>query len=77
MSTIGEFSAAFMTLCTVLTSFDSVKKFLQFQLSVNVVAVVLTFVSAVASNSESSVLSAVQLLWVNRELPFVPPLQLR
>lgn len=66
-----------MTLCTVLTSFDSVKKFLQFQLSVNVVAVVLTFVSAVASNSESSVLSAVQLLWVNRELPFVPPLQLR
>ncbi|ORX36943.1 hypothetical protein BD324DRAFT_627796 [Kockovaella imperatae] len=44
---------------------DSVKKFLQFQISVNITAVVITFVSAVASNSEESVLSAVQLLWVN------------
>ena len=33
--------------------------------SVNITAVVITFVSAVASNSEESVLSAVQLLWVN------------
>lgn len=38
---------------------------LQFQLTVNITAVVLTFISAVASNSESSVLTAVQLLWVN------------
>ncbi|WVQ83119.1 calcium-translocating P-type ATPase, PMCA-type [Cryptococcus sp. DSM 104549] len=44
---------------------DSVKKFLQFQISVNITAVVITFVSAVASSSESSVLTAVQLLWVN------------
>ncbi|KAL2801543.1 hypothetical protein BJX63DRAFT_417160, partial [Aspergillus granulosus] len=44
---------------------DAVKKFLQFQLTVNITAVVLTFVSAVASNDEGSVLSAVQLLWVN------------
>lgn len=44
---------------------DSVKKFLQFQLSVNVCAVLVTFVSAVASSDESSVLTAVQLLWVN------------
>lgn len=44
---------------------DSVKKFLQFQLTVNVTAVVLTFVSAVASAKEQSVLNAVQLLWVN------------
>ncbi|EIW70907.1 hypothetical protein TREMEDRAFT_29328 [Tremella mesenterica DSM 1558] len=44
---------------------DSVKKFLQFQISVNITAVVITFVSAVASNSETSVLTAVQLLWVN------------
>jgi Ca2+-transporting ATPase len=44
---------------------DSVKKFLQFQISVNITAVVITFVSAVASSSEESVLSAVQLLWVN------------
>ncbi|ODV93350.1 hypothetical protein PACTADRAFT_51950 [Pachysolen tannophilus NRRL Y-2460] len=43
----------------------SIKKFIQFQLTVNVTAVVLTFVSAVASSSGSSVLTAVQLLWVN------------
>ncbi len=44
---------------------DAVKRFLQFQLTVNVTAVVLTFVSAVSSSDESSVLTAVQLLWVN------------
>lgn len=44
---------------------DSVKKFLQFQISVNITAVIVTFVTAIASNSESSVLTAVQLLWVN------------
>lgn len=44
---------------------DSVKKFLQFQISVNITAVVITFISAVASSNEESVLSAVQLLWVN------------
>jgi P-type Ca2+ transporter type 2C len=37
----------------------------QFQITVNITAVVLTFVSAVASGDESSVLTAVQLLWVN------------
>ncbi|KAF5982581.1 Ca2+-transporting ATPase [Fusarium coicis] len=44
---------------------DSVKKFLQFQLTVNITAVVLTFVSAVASSKQESVLNAVQLLWAN------------
>ncbi len=44
---------------------DSVRKFLQFQITVNITAVVLTFVSAVASGDEKSVLNAVQLLWVN------------
>ncbi|RIA84092.1 hypothetical protein C1645_698910 [Glomus cerebriforme] len=44
---------------------DAVKKFLQFQLTVNVTAVMLTFISAVSSNEQKSVLSAVQLLWVN------------
>ena len=44
---------------------DSVRKFLQFQISVNVVAVLITFISAVASSSETSVLTAVQLLWIN------------
>ena len=44
---------------------DAVKKFLQFQITVNITAVVLTFVSAVASSDERSVLNAIQLLWVN------------
>lgn len=44
---------------------DAVRKFLQFQISTNVTAVVITFVSAVASEEETSVLSAVQLLWIN------------
>ncbi|KAH9481469.1 Calcium-transporting ATPase 2 [Psilocybe cubensis] len=44
---------------------DAVRKFLQFQISTNVTAVIITFVSAVASVEEESVLSAVQLLWIN------------
>jgi len=44
---------------------DAVRKFLQFQISTNVTAVVITLVSAIASSSESSVLTAVQLLWIN------------
>ncbi|KAI9679746.1 MAG: plasma membrane calcium [Caeruleum heppii] len=44
---------------------DAVAKFLQFQLTVNITAVLLAFVSAVASPDMHSVLSAVQLLWVN------------
>ncbi|PKS08310.1 hypothetical protein jhhlp_005254 [Lomentospora prolificans] len=44
---------------------DAVKKFLQFQITVNITAVIITFVSAVSSDDESSVLNAVQLLWVN------------
>ncbi|KAI0021796.1 hypothetical protein F4780DRAFT_266231 [Xylariomycetidae sp. FL0641] len=44
---------------------DAVKRFLQFQLTVNVTAVALTFVTAVSSEDEESVLTAVQLLWVN------------
>ncbi|OAP54446.1 calcium-translocating P-type ATPase, PMCA-type [Fonsecaea erecta] len=44
---------------------DAVKKFLQFQITVNITAVFLTFISAVANDDESSVLTAVQLLWVN------------
>ncbi|KAJ5155820.1 hypothetical protein N7492_008623 [Penicillium capsulatum] len=44
---------------------DAVAKFLQFQITVNITAVILTFVSSVYSSSNSSVLSAVQLLWVN------------
>ncbi|KAI7898533.1 PMCA-type calcium-translocating P-type ATPase [Cokeromyces recurvatus] len=44
---------------------DSVKKFLEFQITVNITAVVLTFISSVVSHDQKSVLTAVQLLWVN------------
>jgi Ca2+-transporting ATPase len=44
---------------------DAVKKFLQFQITVNITAVILTFTSAVSNTSNHSVLTAVQLLWVN------------
>ncbi|KAK2757252.1 plasma membrane calcium [Arachnomyces sp. PD_36] len=44
---------------------DAVNKFLQFQITVNITAVLLTFVSAVVNPDMSSVLTAVQLLWVN------------
>ena len=44
---------------------DAVKKFLQFQITVNITAVVLTFVTAVVDGSQEPVLNAVQLLWVN------------
>ena len=38
---------------------------LQFQLTVNITAVLLTFISAVSNENQESVLKAVQLLWVN------------
>ena len=44
---------------------DAVSKFLQFQITVNITAVLLTFVSAVSNPDMTSVLTAVQLLWVN------------
>ena len=44
---------------------DAVKKFLQFQITVNITAVVVTFVTAVSNSDEKSALTAVQLLWVN------------
>ncbi|KAI9293093.1 calcium-translocating P-type ATPase, partial [Neoconidiobolus thromboides FSU 785] len=44
---------------------DAIKKFLQFQLTVNVTAVIVAFVSAAVDSNEDSVLKAVQLLWVN------------
>ena len=44
---------------------DAVRKFLQFQITVNIVAVIVTFVTAVADNEQTSVLTPVQLLWLN------------
>ncbi|KAL5526157.1 PMC1 [Sanghuangporus baumii] len=44
---------------------DAVRKFLQFQISVNITAVIITFATALPKTQEDSALTAVQLLWVN------------
>jgi Ca2+-transporting ATPase len=44
---------------------DAVKKFLQFQLTVNFSAVSIAFISSIYSENNLSVLNAVQLLWIN------------
>jgi len=44
---------------------DAVRKFLQFQISTNITAVIITFVSSTSSEEEESVLTAVQQLWIN------------
>jgi len=44
---------------------DAIRKFLRFQISTNITTVIITFVSAVSSDEEESVLTAVQLLWIN------------
>ena len=43
--------------------FDNIQRFLQFQLTVNVVALILVFVGA--SVTRETPLQAIQLLWVN------------
>ncbi|KAF2664885.1 calcium-translocating P-type ATPase [Microthyrium microscopicum] len=60
-----NFSSIVKALAWGRTINDAVKKFLQFQITVNIVAVLLTFITAVSSDEEESVLNAVQLLWVN------------
>jgi Ca2+-transporting ATPase len=60
-----NFSSIVKALAWGRTINDAVKKFLQFQITVNITAVILTFVTAVASAKETAVLNAVQLLWVN------------
>ncbi|KAF2680438.1 plasma membrane calcium-transporting ATPase 2 [Lentithecium fluviatile CBS 122367] len=44
---------------------DAVQKFLQFQITVNITAVLLAFITAVYDDEMKPVLKAVQLLWVN------------
>lgn len=45
--------------------FDAIRKFIQFQLTVNVVAVAIAFVGTLSGSHGESPLTAVQLLWVN------------
>ena len=42
-----------------------VQNFLQFHINTNITTVVITFVTALAAQSEQSALGAVQLLWIN------------
>ncbi|KAL2869448.1 putative calcium transporting ATPase (Pmc1) [Aspergillus lucknowensis] len=44
---------------------DAVAKFLQFQITVNITAVLLTVITAIYNSSNESVFKAVQLLWLN------------
>jgi Ca2+-transporting ATPase len=44
---------------------ESIKKFLQFQLTVNVSAVIITFVTALVNSQGDPALNAIQLLWIN------------
>ena len=48
-----------------VSSFSLILTTIQFQITVNITAVCLTVVTAIYSNSNESVLKAVQLLWVN------------
>ena len=43
--------------------FDSIRKFVQFQLTVNIVAVLVTFVSSAVLQKE--LIRPIQLLWIN------------
>eukprot|EP01134_Creolimax_fragrantissima_P008573 CFRG8573T1 len=45
--------------------YDSIRKFIQFQLTVNIVAVILAFLGSLSSETGESPLKPVQLLWVN------------
>jgi P-type Ca2+ transporter type 2C len=44
---------------------DAVAKFLQFQITVTISAVILAFVSAVPNSNNKSILSSIQLLLIN------------
>lgn len=55
----------FLQVCLQLQTSRALANSFQFQVTVNITAVLLTFISAVASKTETSVLTAVQLLWVN------------
>jgi Ca2+-transporting ATPase len=44
---------------------DAVQKFLQFQITVNITAMLVAFITAIQDPDMRSVLTAVQLLWIN------------
>lgn len=58
-----KFSSIVRAITWGRTVYDNIRKFLQFQLTVNVVALLIVFIGAVADLGEP--LNAVQMLWVN------------
>ncbi|UNI15530.1 plasma membrane calcium [Purpureocillium takamizusanense] len=44
---------------------DSVRKFLQFQVTITITSVLLTLISSIADPNEQSILTPVQLMWIN------------
>lgn len=61
--TDDQFSSIVSAIVRGRNVYDSIRKFLVFQLTVNVVAVVGTFLTAITLNH--AVISAVQMLWIN------------
>ena len=55
---------------------DSVCKFLQFQITTDITAVIITFITALALSGEEGALSAVRLLWINLIMDTFTPLAL-
>ncbi|KAI3636129.1 hypothetical protein MIR68_005481 [Amoeboaphelidium protococcarum] len=55
---------------------DSVRKFIQFQLTISISAVTIVFISAIASPNNQSALSAIQLLWINMIISSIAALTL-
>ncbi|KAH9025691.1 calcium-translocating P-type ATPase [Lactarius deliciosus] len=60
-----NFSSIFKAILWGRCANDSVRKFLQFQISAHFTTVVIMIVWALASSSEKPILGAVQLLWIN------------
>jgi len=55
---------------------DAVRKLLQFLISTNITAVIITLVSAIPSIQKDTILTAVQLLWINIIIDTFAPLAL-
>jgi Ca2+-transporting ATPase len=60
-----NFSSIVSTIMWGCCANDSVRRFLQFQISVNITAVLITFISSIAGTQKEFDLTAVQWLWIN------------
>ena len=67
-----KFSSIVKAIMWGRTVYDNIRKFLQFQLTVNVVALLIVFIGAVAGFGQP--LTAVMMLWVRRSYFFIDPI---